>query len=235
MSGIWTLAKKELRHYFNSPMAYVVITVFLLVCGWFFTIDLFLADQASMRRFFATMPLILLFFLPAISMRLMADEKRQGTLELLVTQPLSDIQIVLGKFLGGLSFFTILLATTILYPIILSTLGDLDWGPVIGGYLGLFLTGAALLSIGLFTSSITNNQIVAFILGFLAGFTLFLLGQTAALLPPEIAGIVSYLGFDMHFNNIAKGLIDTRDLLYYFSLIVLMLFFSLQSLLNRKN
>jgi ABC-2 type transport system permease protein len=179
MSAVLTLTRKELKHYFNSPMAYVIMAVFVLITGWFFASDLFLNNLVSLRSFFAIVPLILLFIVPAFTMRLLSDEKRQGTLELLVTSPLSDIEIILGKFLGGLIFLTTMLGLTLVYPVVLSQLGDLDWGPVIGGYLGLLLMGAALIAIGLFSSSLSANQIIAFILAFFVGFVFYLLGKVA--------------------------------------------------------
>ena len=234
MRTIWAISKKELRHYFNSPMAYIIIIAFLLVNGWFFGSNLFLVNQSTLRPYFATVPLLLIFFVPAFSMRLLAEEKKQGTLELMVTMPISDIEIVLGKFLGAVIFYAATLALTLFYPITVASLGDLDWGPVIGGYLGIFLTGASLVAIGLFASSLTNNQIIAFIISFVIGFGLFLIGKMLAFSSGGLLRLLDFIGFDTHFNNISKGIIDSRDLLYYASLIFLMLFLTLQNLLNRK-
>ncbi|HDS11445.1 MAG TPA: ABC transporter, partial [Candidatus Wirthbacteria bacterium] len=219
---------------FNSPMAYIIIIAFLLVNGWFFGSNLFLVNQSTLRPYFATVPLLLIFFVPAFSMRLLAEEKKQGTLELMVTMPISDIEIVLGKFLGAVIFYAATLALTLFYPITVASLGDLDWGPVIGGYLGIFLTGASLVAIGLFASSLTNNQIIAFIISFVIGFGLFLIGKMLAFSSGGLLRLLDFIGFDTHFNNISKGIIDSRDLLYYASLIFLMLFLTLQNLLNRK-
>jgi len=215
-------------------MAYIIIIAFLLVNGWFFGSNLFLVNQSTLRPYFATVPLLLIFFVPAFSMRLLAEEKKQGTLELMVTMPISDIEIVLGKFLGAVIFYAATLALTLFYPITVASLGDLDWGPVIGGYLGIFLTGASLVAIGLFASSLTNNQIIAFIISFVIGFGLFLIGKMLAFSSGGLLRLLDFIGFDTHFNNISKGIIDSRDLLYYASLIFLMLFLTLQNLLNRK-
>ncbi len=234
MNNIFVITKKELRHYVNAPMAYVIMIAYLLINGWFFGSNLFVNNQASLRGYFGMAPLILLFVIPAFAMRLIAEEKKQGTLELLVTMPITDIEIIVGKFFGAISFYAAVLGATLVYPIVVSTVGSLDWGPVIGGYLGLFFMGSGLIAIGLFASSITDNQIVAFIISFLLGFTLFLLGKMLAYAPSTLVPLLSFIGFDSHFDNISKGIIDTRDLLYYFSLISLMLFLGLQSLLNRK-
>ena len=233
MTSIWTITKKELRHYFNSPIAYVILFIYLAISGYFFAYNLFLYGVVSMRSYLQTIPLILLFFVPALSMRLLAEERKTGTLEHLVTLPVSDIEILLGKFLGALSFYVVMVGITFIYPVALSTLGKLDWGPVIGGYIGLVFLGACIIGIGLFASSLTSNQIVAFIVAFAIGFVLYLVGQSTQYIP-AVAGLVDFLGFTSHFNNISTGIIDSRDVLYYLSLITLMLFLTLQSLLNRK-
>jgi ABC-2 type transport system permease protein len=234
MNAIWTLTRKELKQYFNSPIAYVIIVVYLAISGWFFAMNLFTDGVVSMRSYMSTLPLILLFFVPAFSMRLIAEERKQGTLELLLTMPISDIEVVIGKFLGAVLFYISMLTITLIYPVVLQTLGNLDWGPVVGGYIGILLMGSSVISLGLFASSLSSNQIVAFILSFAGGFTLFLIGKVGNMAPAFLVGFISFIGFDSHFNNISKGIIDSRDLIYYFSLIFLMLFLTLQSLLNRK-
>ena len=164
------IAKRELQSYYNTPTAYIVVVAFLLVAGWMFFSSLFLIGRADMRSFFAPSPfspsMMLVVMIPAITMRLVAEERKSGTIELLTTLPITDTQVILGKYLGalGLVFSGILL--TGLYPLTLSSIGDLDWGPVVTGYVGLSLFAAALVAIGVFCSTITENQIVAFILGF---------------------------------------------------------------------
>lgn len=234
MNNILIIIRKELKHYFNAPMAYVIMIAFLLINGWFFSSGFFINNQATLRSYFNMAPLIMIFFIPAFAMRLIAEEKKQGTIELMVTLPITDIQIVLGKFIGALAFFGITLLSTLVFALTAANLGDLDWGPVLGGYTGLFLMGGVLISIGIFCSSLTSNQIVAFIISFLGGFALFLLGKVLSYMPLGLVNLIDFLGFDSHFTNISKGIIDTRDLLYYFSLIFLMLFLTWQSLLNRK-
>lgn len=229
-----TIFRRELGAYFNAPVAYIVITVFLLVSGYLFFSQVFLVGEATMRDFFGITPLIFIFFAPAVTMRLLAEEKRAGTLELLITMPVSDWEIVLGKFLAALALISMAILLTLAYPLTLSTMGDLDWGTVIGGYLGLILLGGAYLSIGLMASSWTKNQVVAFIISFAITFALFLFGKLLPILPASLAPIIEYISLDAHFMNISKGVIDTRDLIYYFSLMGSCLFLAVQSLDSRR-
>ena len=156
--------RKELRTFFDSHIAYIVITIFLLIAGWFFFSDLFLVNQASLRNLFSIIPFIFMFFVPAVTMRLISEEKRSGTIEGLVTLPVRDYEIILGKFLAGLILIGVAVILTLVYAITLSGIGDFDFGSVVSGYVGLIFLGAAYLSIGIFTSSLTENQIVAFTL-----------------------------------------------------------------------
>ncbi|MEE9288699.1 MAG: ABC transporter permease subunit, partial [Bacteroidota bacterium] len=176
----------------------------------------------------------LLFFAPAITMRLISEEKKIGTLELLITKPVSEFEIVAGKFLAGWVLVLIALVPTLSYYISLSALGDLDIGPVIGGYLGLALVGAVYISIGLFGSSLTENQVVAFIVSFLIIFVFFLLDKILIYMPVGVASVVEFLGIDYHFGNIARGVIDSRDVIYYLSLVTAFLIFSTVSLQRRN-
>ena len=166
MSNVLTIFRKELKSYFNSPIAYIVITVFLLISGWFFSTNFFLMGQATVRTALSIIPLIFIVFIPAITMRSIAEEKGSGTIELLVTMPTRDMEIVLGKFFAALTLLTIAVLFTLAYVITAASLGNLDGGPTFGGYLGLLMLGAAYLSIGIFASSTTENQIVAFIISF---------------------------------------------------------------------
>ena len=154
------LFKKELMSYFNSPIAYIFIGVFLIVGNWLFMKDFFLYDFISMRGYFSFLPFIFLFLAPAITMRLWAEEKKSGTIEFLLTLPINDWQAVAAKFLGALVFMFIALLLTFSLPITLAILGNLDWGPVIGGYLGALFVGGAYLSLGIFISGLTKNQII---------------------------------------------------------------------------
>lgn len=220
MHNIYSILKKELRSYFNLPIAYIVISVFLLITGWYFLSQLFLINQADLRIFLIVAPMILVFFAPAISMRLISEEKKTKSLELLVTMPLKDREVVLGKYLASLALLGFSLLLTFPYPLTLALLGNLDQGQIIGGYLGVFLVGASFLAIGLFCSSLTSNQIVAFIIGFAITFSLFMFGKILPFIPQGLLPLLEFLGIDSHFENLAKGVIDSRDLLYFFSIII---------------
>ncbi len=226
--------KRELRSYFDSPIAYIVITIFLLISGWFFFSDLFLANQASLRNLFGIIPFIFMFFIPAITMRLISEEKKSGTIEILLTLPVKDHQIILGKFLAGMILISVAVILTLVYTFTLSGLGNLDSGSVASGYLGLIFLGAAYLSIGIFTSSLTQNQIVAFIFSFLIIFVLYLLDNVLMFVPGFLISLFEYLSVNYHFSNISRGVIDSRDVIYYLSLIFLFLFLSVRALSSRK-
>ena len=209
--------KRELNVYFVSPIAYIVISIFLLVTGWFFFTTFFLYNQATLRNFFALLPMTFSFVVPAITMRLFSEELNVGSYEILLTLPVTFLDVVLGKFLAGLAFVSIMLLPTLAYPVTVSMLGQLDWGPVVGGYLGAVLLGASFTAIGLFASSLTRNQIIAFIVGMAICFTLTLIDKMLFFLPQGFLGILEYLGADFHFENISKGIIDSRDVLYFLS------------------
>ncbi len=234
MHQILILARKEFRSYFDSPVAYVVITLFLLIAGWQFSTALFLSNTADLRSLFNMQRFILLFFIPALSMRLISEEKRLGTIELLMTLPIKDWQLVLGKFLAAYLLVAITIFLTLIHYITISILGEPDLGAAVGGYLGIILIVGVYLSIGIFTSSLTQNQIVAFIVAFVIIFTLFILRSVIVFFPGFIASILEYLSIDYHFDNIARGVIDSRDLIYYFSMMFLFLFLTVQSLESRK-
>jgi ABC-2 type transport system permease protein len=234
MTNTLTILRRELGAYFNSPVAYIVVTVFLLVCGYLFFSQAFLVKEATMRDFFGIAPLIFIFFAPAVTMRLLAEEKRSGTFELLITLPVGDWEVVLGKFFASLVLLGVAILLTLTYPITLSFMGELDWGTVAGGYIGLLLLGGAYLAIGLMASSWTRNQVVAFILAFAISFGLYLCGKLLPLMPASLAPIVDYISLDSHFNNIAKGVIDSRDIIYYLSMIGGCLFLATRSLESRR-
>lgn len=231
---VLTIFRRELRSYFNSPVAYVVIVVFLAIVGWFFSSNLFLMNIATMRVVFELVPLVFLFFIPAITMRLLAEEQKTGTIELLTTRPVRDSEIVLGKFLAAWVLVAITLLPTVLYVIILASLGPLDIGPVVTGYLGLLLMAAVYIGIGIVASSLTENQIVAFIISFLIILALFLLNKVLIYVPQGLASTLEFLGVDYHFSNIARGVIDSRNLIYFASLIGFSLLLATVSLERRK-
>ena len=216
--------KKEFYAYFLSPIAYIVISIFLVVTGWFFFSTFFIYDLTSMRNYFTMMPIIFSFVAPAVTMRLFSEELNVGSYELLLTMPVSIRQVVLGKFLAGTIFMIVMLLPTISYPVTISFLGELDWGPVVGGYIGAFLLAGSYCAVGLFASSLTRNQIIAFIIGLAICFGLTMLSKMLFFMPETLLGFFSYLGVDMHFANISKGIIDTRDLLYFVSVIFIGLY-----------
>ena len=209
--------EKEIRVYFVSPIAYIVISVFLLVVGWFFFSTFFLFGQANLRHFFSLLPIIFAFVVPAITMRLFSEELNVGSYEILLTMPVTFREVVLGKFLAAVVFIITMLTPTLAYPITVALLGQLDWGPVFGGYMGAVLLGAAFAAVGLFASSLTRNQIIAFIIGMAICFSLTLIDKMLFFLPQSLLEFLQYIGADYHFQNISKGIIDSRDILYFLS------------------
>ena len=224
MRQIVHILNKELKDYFISPIAYIVISIFLLVTGWFFFTTFFLYNQADLRNFFSLLPIIFSFVIPAITMRLFSEELNVGSYEILLTLPVTFTDIIIGKFLAGVVFVSVALIPTLSYPIFITFLGQLDWGPVMGGYIGAVLLGAALTAVGLFASSLTRNQIIAFIVGMMICFFLTLIDKMLLFFPESMLGVIGYLGADFHFKNIAKGIIDSRDILYFLSIIFLGLY-----------
>lgn len=235
-SSIKPIYKRELAAYFNSPIAYIFIGVFLIVANWLFFQNFFLAGQASMRQYFGLLPWIFLFLTPAITMRVWAEEKLSGTEELLLTLPVRDGEVVLAKFLSSLTFLGIALGLSLSIPISVASLGNMDWGPVIGGYVGAILLGGAYLSLGLFISSLTKNQIVAFILGLASCFLVFIIG--ADFVTNSVAGwlgwLFNFFGISSHFYNIARGVIDTRDVIYYASFMGFFLWLNVKAVESRN-
>jgi len=221
---IINIAAKEFRDYFISPIAYIVISLFLVVTGWFFFSTFFLFDTADMRNFFSMLPIIFSFIIPAVTMRLFSEEINVGSYEILLTMPVSFTDIAVGKFLAALLFSACMLLPTISYPVFISFIGDVDPGPLLGGYMGAILLSGAFCSIGIFASSLTRNQIVAFIIGASICFTLTILDQILFFIPSSITEVVAFFGADAHFASISKGVIDSRDILYFLSVIFMGLF-----------
>jgi ABC-2 type transport system permease protein len=222
MSTSLAIARREFKTFFNSPIAYIVLGGFLLVAGWMYFSTLFLAGQASLRGFFGISPVLFVVFAPAITMRLVAEERKAGTLELLLSMPLRDWEVVAGKFLAALAMVGMGLLWTLPYPLTVAALtaqgASFDWGPVLAGYLGLLLMASSFLAMGLWASTLSRNQIVGFIIGLLLCFAFYFVDKFAPLLPDSVAGLVQYLSVDYHFENIARGVLDSRDLLFYLSL-----------------
>ena len=236
LKTIYTLAKKELMSYFNSPIAYIFIGVFLIVGNWLFFNAFFVIGQVSMRDYFVILPWLFLFLSPAITMRSWAEEKKSGTIEFLLTLPLTDWQVVLAKFISSLVFVFITLLLTLTLPITVASLGNLDFGPIIGAYLGALFLAGAYLSLGLFISSLTKNQIIAFVLSLVGCFAFFVIGADFVLntAPSFIAPVMKFLGLGSHFYNISKGVIDTKDIFYYLSFIFVFLWLNARVIESRS-
>lgn len=235
MKNILTISKREFVAYFKSPIAYVYLTTFLVVTNWLFFRGFFVMGQADMRMFFSLMPWIFLFFVPAVSMGKWSEEKKQGTLEILFTLPIREIDIVIAKFIAGLGLIISSLLLTSPIAVTVALVGDADLGPIVGGYLGLIFLGGAYLAIGLVISALTENQIIAFILGVTVSF-LFLIVGTPLVTgnnPGMFTQMLGYLGLGMHFDSITRGVIDLRDILYYLSIIGFFLFLNLKALGGR--
>ncbi|HPH26227.1 MAG TPA: ABC transporter permease [Pseudomonadota bacterium] len=221
MKNITTIARRELGAYFNSPIAYVVVAVFLLLSGLLFFQTLFIQQTAELRELFDGFWTTLLVAIvgPAITMRLLAEERSNDTLELLLTMPVSDWEVVLGKYLAALGLFAFVMAGMLVFAGTVSALGPLDKGPAFAGFLGLFLVAATYMAIGMMTSSFTKNQIVAFIGAVLLCLILWLIGKVVQVFPPTVQPLLDWLGMDRHIGNMARGVIDSRDILYFFTLI----------------
>lgn len=215
---------KEFKDYFISPIAYIVIAIFLMVTGWLFFSTFFIYDQVELRRFFSLLPFLFALIVPVITMRLFSEELNVGSYEILLTMPVTFFDIILGKFLAGTAFVAAILVPTLSYPIFISFLGDLDWGVVAGSYIGALLMGAAYVAIGLFASSLTRNQIIACIVGMVICSFLFIIDKMLFFVPESILGTVAYLSAAIHFENVAKGIVDSRDILYFFSIMFLGLY-----------
>jgi ABC-2 type transport system permease protein len=224
MKQIKNIAIKEFKDYFISPIAYIVISLFLIVTGWFFFSTFFIFGRADLRDFFSLLPIIFSFIIPAITMRLYSEEKNVGSYEILITMPVSTMDIALGKFFAATLFTTAMLIPTISYPVFISFIGEIDPGPVIGGYIGAIFLAAAYCSLGVFASSLTRNQIIAFIIGCALCFVLTILDKLLFFMPAKIISVIEFIGANSHFTNISKGIIDSRDVLYFISVIFIFIF-----------
>jgi ABC-2 type transport system permease protein len=220
MRNTLAIAKREFISYFNSPIPFILVALFVAISGFFFFRDLFLTRQADMRHFFELMPLMFCILVPLLTMRLVAEERREGTLELLLTMPITDWQLLLGKFVAALGVMAVLLGVTLAFPITVAFVGPLDKGTTVAGYIGALLMSGAFAAIGVMASSFTRSQIVAALVAFFIGFILLVFGMVVSVVPPSLGPLMAALGIGTHFNNIARGVIDSRDVLYYLSLIV---------------
>ncbi len=238
MHAIWVIAKRELESFFDSLIAYILLILFLGFSGfftWLYGSDIFFVGQASLQSFFSIAFWTLFFFIPALTMRLLAEEKKTGTIELLLTKAVTDREVVVGKFLSTLLLVGIALAFTLPYVVTLANIGNIDLGEILSGYLGLLLMSAAYISIGLYASSITGNQIVAFLISLFIGLFFHLLFEVLA---GSTTGFMSQLfntlSLSSHFESISRGVIDTRDLIYFLSIVFVGLFLSELSLTKRN-
>jgi len=247
MSNILAIAHKEIRAYFASPIAYIVIGIFALLFGYFYVaiLNWFVQQgmQASMgmgqgpmsvnqqfiRPLLLNATVVLLFVLPMITMRTYAEEKRSGTMELLLTSPLTDLQIILGKFFGALTLYASMLGVTLIYIAVLFAFGNPEWKPIATAYLGLLLFGGCFISVGMLISSFTRNQIVAGMLTFCVFLLLWVIDWIGSFAGPTAEQVVNYLSITQHFDDFAKGVIDTKHLIYYVSFITFGLFLTAKS------
>ncbi|MBA3297301.1 MAG: ABC transporter permease subunit [Acidobacteria bacterium] len=245
MRNVLAIADKELRSYFASPIGYVLVGFFALLFGWFFYVYLgfFIRSSEQMQMgggapnvnqhmisgLLQNAAVIILFALPMITMRTYAEEKRSGTIELLLTSPVTDMQIILGKFLGAMGLYTAMLAVTIVYIAILFLLGKPEWRPIATGYLGLLLMGGCFISVGLLISSLTKNQIVAGFMTFVVFLMLWVINWVGESSGPTTREIVNYLSVTEHFNDFARGILDTKHIIYYLSFITFGLFLTAKS------
>lgn len=234
MRNVWAVATRELRAYFLSPMAYLVIAFFLFGAGLLFGLIIEQSREASLRGLISNVSVLFLFVVPMISMRLLAEEQRTGTIELLLTNPVQEWQIVTGKFLASVLLVLVMLAFTLLYPIFLFVFGNPDRGPMLTGYVGVILQGSAFLAIGLWASSLTENQIVAAVLAFVFLLVLWLSDNLGQSLGGTVGTIVSYTSVANHFNDFPTGVINTKDVLYYLTLMAGGLVLSTLSLQSRR-
>lgn len=238
MRTIWIIASKELGSFFDSLIAYILLTLFLGFSGfftWMYGNDVFLVGQTTLRGFFNIAYWSLFFFIPALTMRLLAEERKTGTIELLLTKAVTDRQVVIGKFLAALLLVVVALLFTLPYVITLANIGNLDQGEVICGYLGLLLISASYVSIGLYASSITNNQIVAFLTALFIGlFFHIIFGVLAGNVQGIVGEIFNQLSLSTHFESISRGVVDTRDLIYFISIVGVGLLLSESSLTKRN-
>ena len=236
MRNVMAIFRREFAGYFDSPLAYIIVPVFLGLVGGFslFFQDVLAEGVASMRTVFFWCAVFFLLLIPGVTMRLFAEEQRTGSIEMLVTLPVTEGEMVLGKYLAALALMTVALGLTVTYPITLSQLGALDWGPVVGGYLGLFLLGEAFTAIGTAASAMTRSQVVAFLIAVVVCLLPFASGFALGQVPPSILPVVQYLSFDYHFNNLARGVVDSRNLLYYGSVVALFLHVAVFNLERRR-
>ena len=235
MHNTRSIFQREIRGFFNSPMAYIFLVIFSIFNGYFFTSTFFLYNQSDLRSLFSVVPMVYLIFVPAISMGLIARENNIGTMETISTLPLKTYEFVLGKYFAAVMLILLGLLATIIHFITLVKFGTkIDYGALFTGYIGLALVGSMYASIGIFASSITDNQVIAFIIGVFIVLVFFLMGFFLPLVPANLAGIIQYISVDYHYSNISRGVIDSRNIIYFLSVIGFFLAMTVQSLESRR-
>ena len=234
MSNTLAIAERELKSYFVSTIAWVVMAAFLLMAGFLFSVILLNTNEASLRYLVSNLSVILLFVAPFLTMRLLAEENRMGTIELLLTNPVRDVEVVLGKFLGVMGFVLVMLLFTLYFPALLFVFGSPDVGPMATGYLGVLLQAAAFAAIGLAVSSMTQNQIVAAFLSFAILLLLWLSDSMSNFLGKPLGDVLKYLSITNHFQDFSRGVVDTSHIIYFVSVAVAALFVAYLSLQTRR-
>ncbi len=234
MKNTTAIARKEFKSYLASAMAYIVTGIFLVATGFFFSISPSTYYETSINGFLQAGSLLLLLLASVLTMRLLAEERKMGTMELLLTAPVRDSEIIVGKFLGSLGILTVMLALTFYYPFLLWLFGDPDIGPIVTGYLGLFLLGSASMAVGIFASSLTSNQLVAAVVAGGILFALWFVGMAAGFLPEALGEVIGYFSLSYYFPDFTRGVIDTRGIVYYLSITALFLFLAVRSLENSR-
>jgi ABC-2 type transport system permease protein len=238
VQNIFVIAKRELNAYFVSPIAYVAIAVYLVISGFLFWLDVGGMAQygasPSLQNQFSTMIFLWLIFAPPLTMRLLAEEQRMGTLEILLTSPVRDWEVVLGKFFASVSVLLLSIVITLMYALVLKVYGNPDMGPMAAGYLGLLLAGGALMSIGILASALSQNQVVAAVLGFVANLVLWIISAAGQSASSSVTQVLNQMGFFEHTLNFWRGIIDTNDIVYFLSLMALALFTATRVLEARR-
>jgi len=228
-----TIARREISSYFVSPVAYVFIAVFLFLSGYLFERILYLSREATLEYLFHNLVTVLMLVCPLLSMRLFAEENRSGTIELLLTSPVRDWEIVVGKYLAAVCVFALALIFTGLYAAILEAIGQPEWGPILSGYLGIFLFGTSVLAIGLLASSWTQNQVVAAVVSVVVILFMWVIDALAASISGPFSGFFTYLSLSQHYQDFLRGVIDTRHIVYHLSITVAALFLTVRTIESR--
>jgi len=254
--SVWLIFKRELKSYFNSFIAYVIITMFLIITGYFFysllatfsvmsfqaqanpmiakQYNLLNINETVVRPLFGNISIIMLLMTPLLTMRLLAEEKKTGTMELLLTYPVKDIEVVMGKYLACFTVFLAMIFSTLTYPILLVVLGEPEVTPIVTGYIGLILLGIAFISLGMFASSLTENQIISASVAFGTLFVFWLLSYSITFVDPGLGRVISYISITEHLESLAKGVVDTEDIIYYINFAFLFLFLTLRSIESKR-